>query len=914
MVSEATWEQRLARSLAPAGDASGGAGPVVFLVEGTAGTGKSRLADRLLGLPQARAVPRLVVAFGAGGLAAGSGPVGPSPDPGDPDPPLSEQLARWRAAAGPGLLVAEDVHRADAAALAALRQLLESRPAPVACVLTYRPEELAAPGLPLGRGIAYPAGVAVLRIRLAPLDPAQVRRIAVTALGEARCPADFTARLHERSGGTARVVADLVELLAMAGGGRERFAARDVDAVGVPVRLAETVLVRTAALAERPRRVVAAAAVLAEHVSAAELVTVAGLDADEGREALLAALRGAALSEDGDGRYGFREPLAGAAVHRELPGPVRQELHRRAAEVLSRRQPVPWATVADHRRSGGPRGAWLRAVERAARLADRVGEHQAATALLEQTLAAPGLPGEARARLAPLLARSAVLGLGSEQTVTVLRQIVDDQELAPAVRGEVRLDLGLLLCNQVGRRAQGTVELLRAVEELSERPVLAARAMSALAMPYWPGASWEENLTWIERAEATAERSGDPVVRMAVRVNRVAVLMNVGDPSCWQLLDALPRDSEELACRQHVARGLCNAADAAVWLGHYRRADELLAEGVELAVRSGAAYTEQTGRSTVLLLDWAGGRWSGLAARAREFVADAGEMPVIAADAHVVLGLLALARGEWAQVEEWLAMAGSPAGEDGAVPLTATASGARIRLALARQEVAAAAQEAERAWAGLRRKGVWVWGAELAPWAAQALAADGRAAAAQALVAEFAAGLEGRDAPSASAALLCCRAVLAEAAGDPQTAAGFFRQAAAAYEELARPYAQALAVEGAGRCALGPVADGTATAELTGAAQRLEDLGAVWDAARARATLRAHQPSEDRRAPGRPGYGDQLSPREQEVAELAGTGLTNREIAGTLHLSPRTVEQHVARAMRKLGRHSRQDLGRPQEL
>lgn len=51
-----------------------------------------------------------------------------------------------------------------------------------------------------------------------------------------------------------------------------------------------------------------------------------------------------------------------------------------------------------------------------------------------------------------------------------------------------------------------------------------------------------------------------------------------------------------------------------------------------------------------------------------------------------------------------------------------------------------------------------------------------------------------------------------------------------------------------------------------------------------------------------------MSPREGEVAELAATGLTNREIAATLYLSPRTVEQHVARAMRKLGIASRQGL------
>ncbi|SCF68281.1 regulatory protein, luxR family, partial [Streptomyces sp. Ncost-T6T-2b] len=51
-----------------------------------------------------------------------------------------------------------------------------------------------------------------------------------------------------------------------------------------------------------------------------------------------------------------------------------------------------------------------------------------------------------------------------------------------------------------------------------------------------------------------------------------------------------------------------------------------------------------------------------------------------------------------------------------------------------------------------------------------------------------------------------------------------------------------------------------------------------------------------------------LSPREAEVAQLASSGLTNREIAATLHLSPRTVEQHIAGAMRKTGALSRRDL------
>lgn len=43
-----------------------------------------------------------------------------------------------------------------------------------------------------------------------------------------------------------------------------------------------------------------------------------------------------------------------------------------------------------------------------------------------------------------------------------------------------------------------------------------------------------------------------------------------------------------------------------------------------------------------------------------------------------------------------------------------------------------------------------------------------------------------------------------------------------------------------------------------------------------------------------------LSPREKEVAELVGAGLTNREIAQRLFLSERTVENHVSSILRRL--------------
>lgn len=51
-----------------------------------------------------------------------------------------------------------------------------------------------------------------------------------------------------------------------------------------------------------------------------------------------------------------------------------------------------------------------------------------------------------------------------------------------------------------------------------------------------------------------------------------------------------------------------------------------------------------------------------------------------------------------------------------------------------------------------------------------------------------------------------------------------------------------------------------------------------------------------------------LTPREAEVAALVARGLTNREIAGELYLSVRTVEVHVDHALTKLGFRTRTQL------
>ena len=51
-----------------------------------------------------------------------------------------------------------------------------------------------------------------------------------------------------------------------------------------------------------------------------------------------------------------------------------------------------------------------------------------------------------------------------------------------------------------------------------------------------------------------------------------------------------------------------------------------------------------------------------------------------------------------------------------------------------------------------------------------------------------------------------------------------------------------------------------------------------------------------------------LTPQEREIALLAATGLTNREIATRLYMSHRTVSSHLYRIFPKLGITSRAAL------
>jgi DNA-binding CsgD family transcriptional regulator len=98
-----------------------------------------------------------------------------------------------------------------------------------------------------------------------------------------------------------------------------------------------------------------------------------------------------------------------------------------------------------------------------------------------------------------------------------------------------------------------------------------------------------------------------------------------------------------------------------------------------------------------------------------------------------------------------------------------------------------------------------------------------------------------------------------------------------------------------------------ARAQLRAALEVFEQLGAAAWAHRARVELRASGESARRRDPSTI---DDLTPQELQIARFVAEGLSNKEVAAQLFLSPRTIEYHLRHVFRKLGITSRTQLAR----
>ncbi len=924
--------------------------PVLIAVEGEAGVGKSRLVREALSSPRLAGCrvlmghchrlrepfllgPVVEALRGVGNQppARSLSPVAGALQPLLPElaailPPAPDQIGDARAERhrvfrglrellggfGPVACVLEDLHWADEGTLEFLSFLLSQPPDGLALVLTYRTEDLPRSSPLIGLGSCGPRETPTRTIALAPLGVEDVRLLVGELLETDNVSMELARSLHEATAGIPFALEEVVRLLRDGGQlparGSTGTSAADVRGVGVPPAIRQSIAERLEPLTADAQAVTRAAAVLAVAAGEDLLADVAGLPAARARRGLTRALASGLLQEREAGSYGFRHVLAAQAVYDEVRGPERRQLHLRAAQALQRGpDPRPLAQLAHHFKEADRPQQWARCAEAAADAAASAGDDRVAARLLEDALTADGATRAARVRMAVKLGSAAPYSDSSLTAIGVLQQILDEEPMAVGVRGELRFRLAQLRYN-AGDDGSWREEMGRAVAELSRRPDLAAHVMISLAWPSYGDGDVEDDLAWLERAVRTVEQTRDPVARIAVHSQRAAILLSVGDPAGWIAVDDLPAQGQSVDETLALLRGYHGLAMVTLSLGHLRRTEAFLDEAARLHRELEDVWWDPWGERTRLSLDWRTGRWDGLEARARDLAEVRSGRVVLSVGSEMILASLQLSRGEVAEAASTFAAILEQAQDRRWMSARVSASAGLARAHLARDDAAEALRVATVGLDVVRTKGVWIWGASVVPVALRALLACGRPGDARALAEEFAAGVRARDAPAARAASTSCDALVAEAEGDRRAAARLFANAERVWNALPCPHESARAREAQARCLRDENGD-AADRLLVDALQTYESLGATCDAARVRANLRSRglaPPSAARG--GRRAYGNDLSPREAEIARLAGLGHKNREIAQTLFISPRTVEAHVASVLKKLGVASRQDL------
>jgi len=657
------------------------------------------------------------------------------------------------------------------------------------------------------------------------------------------------------------------------------------------------------AFAERAGRLPAAARtmlLLAAADDTGEAATVwraaGGLGLDAGalgpaEAARLVRVRGA--------RVEFRHPLVRSAVYRAATFAERRAVHLALAGALE------GAGQADRR-------AWHRAAAAA-------GPDEAAAAELERSA------GRARARGGHAAAAAALeraAELTSEETARVRRLVAGAEAAWLAGRPAWALELA----GRAGRldpppRLRAGLQQLRARIELwCGSPVEAHRLLAGAAAAIAdadPGQaamllSEATQAAWVAGDMATTSQTGQQINALAVPDDSPARMVGRVLPGLADLLAGdtahaaqLRRDILASARTAATPLQLAFAGSSALFIGDDAAADGLLGRAVA-AIRAAGAISILAWllAQAASLQAWTS-RWPAAVATASEGLRLAAEtgQDNAAAHQHGVLAWVAAAQGR----EQACRAHADAALEQAARQALAVPAG------IATWALGLAELGAGRPSAALDRLGrLTAAGPGLGhPLVATFAAADlveaavraGRPAAAPAALA----GLEGwahAAAPAWGLALVArCRGLLSDA----DAAAGHFTRALELHAAASRPFDRARTELACGQALRRARRPSQARGHLRAALDGFEQLGAAGWAGRARDELRASGETARRRNPA---MLTQLTPQELQIAQLAAAGATNREIAGQLFVSPRTVEYHLYKVFPKLGIASRAELAR----
>ena len=781
---------------------------------------------------------------------------------------------------GPVVLVVDDAHWADGSSLAWL-SFLQARmdELEVAVVIAARPEHQRPELAQLARGDRE------LLLRPAPLSPDACAELTRESLGD-NVPREFCDACHAPTGGNPFLLRQLLAGLVADG-----FApgARSVSVVNEfrSGTVARWILARLSTLGGDAVALATAVAILGVEVPISRASALAGLEPQQAAEA---ADRLAVAGILQAGRpLTFVHAILAATVREQLALSQRGALHRQAAGILAR-EGAGAEQIAAHLLVTDPTGEQdvvfqLRA---AAEQASARGAPESACAYLVRALAEP--PAEPqRAALLHELGLAAFLA----GDPSALRHLAAAHGAAagPSARAAIALDLAQYLI--VAGRLDDASRLLKgAIGELGERDEqLAARlevrltftarlqtshaevyrpAIARLrAQPHEDSGIGRRRMALLVDASIAVDEDYDGAVALAERAfadGRLVRELGPESPLFYLVVSALvAAGATELAARWcEVAIALARARGSLVGFG--------------LASCSRAAV--QVAR----------GALADAEADARAGLSGAGARSGLEAVAVSALSAVLLERGELAEAEQLvLPVAERYRDVDQFTALYAIHARARVRIAHGDRRAGLDDLAACRQWL----EAFGISGRGFIPWATDAA------------LAHLALGERDQAAELAHDELTSARrhaerralGVALRTAGLVERNDGYLREAVEvlASSPARLEHARALVEFGAARRRAGHRTE--ARPPLSAGLDLADRCGATLLVARAREELVAAgaRPRRERIA----GV-DSLTASERRIAQMAGDGMTNREIAQGLFLTPKTVAYHLTHVYQKL--------------
>lgn len=606
-----------------------------------------------------------------------------------------------------------------------------------------------------------------------------------------------------------------------------------------------------------------------------------------------------------DRRLAFRHPLLRAAIMQRAPLQQRLTAHRAIGTVLEEGDRRTWHLALA---ATAPDAGLADALERTAVRAETRGAHGGAAAAYERA-----------ARLTPDRDGATRRLVLAAEAATEEGKLVQAEALAERAGARTDSVFAHALLDQVRATAhfwRGSYPaayrlLLDAAGTDIEAPHAARMLLQAFHAAWYAGE--EPVIAVLDRLAALPLAEGDPLTPLARHLS-AAVLPALGRPG-----PPLPaaRDTAAAARRAgaETPSDLVQLCGATLVLGRDAETVELAAELVAEARAKGTIGVLPTLQFFLAEAELFHGRHRDAEVTATEALAlarDTGQHQWVS-QLSALLGFLAALRGAEQECAALAATArtataltgtaaGSAAGSPAPAPGEPWAQWALALLDLGRGRAADAAERLQALTTGPYRHHV---GATRAvPDLVEAAVRLGDPERAAGPYERFARWAAAAAVPWAEALRLRCQALL----GPDELAESAYRAALDLHDGTHRPFEQARTALLYGEWLRRERRRTDARPYLRAALETFELLAAHPWADRARTELTATGTSAPAPAGTPEGPLATLTPQELQIARLAARGLTNRDIAAQLFLSPRTVGHHLYKAYPKLGIAARTDL------